>query len=59
MKQLSLFLSLLLLLLCSCIREEEYDNSAVGNFEALWRLIDEHYCYLDYKGIDWDAVRGQ
>ena len=59
MKQLSLFLSLLLLLLTSCIREEDYDNSAVGNFEALWRLIDEHYCYLDYKGIDWDAVHGQ
>ena len=58
MKQLSLLLSLLLLF-ASCIREEEYDNSAVGNFEALWTLIDEHYCYLDYKGIDWDAVRGQ
>ena len=58
MKQLSLLLSLLLLF-ASCIREEEYDNSAVGNFEALWTLIDEHYCYLDYKQIDWDAIRGQ
>ena len=58
MKQLSLLLSLLLLF-ASCIREEEYDNSAVGNFEALWTLIDEHYCYLDYKGIDWDAIHDE
>ena len=50
MKHFSLLLSLFLLL-TSCIREEEYDNSATGNFEALWTLIDEHYCYLDYKGI--------
>ena len=34
----------LTLLLASCIREEAYDNSPAGNFEALWRLIDEHYC---------------
>lgn len=58
MKHFSLLLSLFLLL-TSCIREEEYDNSATGNFEALWTLIDEHYCYLDYKQIDWDAVREQ
>ena len=49
----------LTLLLASCIREEAYDNSPAGNFEALWRLIDEHYCYLDYKDIDWDAVHEQ
>ena len=47
------------LLLASCIREEAYDNSPAGNFEALWRLIDEHYCYLDYKDMDWDAVHEQ
>lgn len=58
MKQLSLLLSLLLLF-ASCIREEEYDNSATGNFEALWTLIDEHYCFLDYKGIDWDAIHDE
>ncbi len=44
------------LVLGGCIREDDYDNSPVGNFEALWKLIDEHYCFLDYKGIDWDAV---
>lgn len=62
MKQIlsSIFIMCLLpLLFAGCIREEEYDNSPVGNFEALWTLIDEHYCYLDYKRIDWDVVYEQ
>ena len=44
------------LVLGGCIREDEYDNSPTGNFEALWKLIDEHYCFLDYKQIDWDSI---
>ena len=48
--------SLLLFLLTGCIREEDYDNSPQGNFETLWRIIDEQYCFLDYKQIDWDAI---
>ena len=39
-----------------CIREEEYANDPVGNFEQLWKIIDERYCFLVEKGIDWDAV---
>lgn len=50
------FCLLLPLLLSSCIREEEFSNTSQGNFEALWKLIDEKYCFLDYKGIDWDAI---
>ena len=56
----------LLMMLCifplftSCVDEEEYADTPQGNFEALWRIIDEHYCFLDYKqqeyGLDWDAV---
>lgn len=49
-------LCLLALLLASCIREEKVDNTPRGNFEALWKIIDEHYCFLDYKRIDWDSV---
>lgn len=45
-----------LLLLNGCIREEEYANDPTGNFEQLWKIIDEQYCFLDAKGIDWDAV---
>lgn len=46
--------------LVSCIDEEEYADSPRGTFEALWRIIDEHYCFFDYKhetyGLDWDEV---
>lgn len=40
----------------SCIREDEFDNTPQGNFEALWQIIDEKYCFFDYKQIDWDEV---
>lgn len=46
-------------LLTGCIREEEYANDPVGNFEQLWRIIDERYCFLEEKGIDWDAVHDE
>lgn len=54
-------IQLLLLLCClplhtSCIGEDDYANDPEGNFEQLWRIIDEKYCFLDYKKIDWDAV---
>ena len=52
-------LCVLPLVVSGCIREDDYDNSPTGNFEALWRLIDEHYCFLDYKAIDWDAIHEQ
>lgn len=42
-----------------CIREEEADNSPQGNFEALWKIIDEQYCFLEYKQIDWDAIHAE
>ncbi len=59
MKTITLY-SLLLLLLAlagGCIREDGFDDTPQGNFEALWKIIDEQYCFLDYKQIDWDAVR--
>lgn len=40
----------------SCHEVREYADDPKGNFEALWTIIDEHYCFLDQKGIDWDAV---
>ncbi len=49
------------LTLTSCV-DEEYpaEDTPHGNFEALWRLMDEHYCFFDYKkhtiGVDWDEV---
>ena len=47
-------------LLGSCVDTEEYPNTPQGNFEALWKIIDEHYCFFDYKqheyGLDWNTI---
>lgn len=42
--------------LTGCIREDDYSDDPIGNFEQLWKIIDEKYCFLEEKGIDWDAV---
>ena len=46
--------------LMGCVNEEEFDNSPQGNLDALWKIIDERYCFLDYKqqeyGLDWQQV---
>ena len=31
----------------SCIDEDEMPDTPSGNLEALWHIIDEHYCFLD------------
>ena len=59
MKKLIILFSLLTLhssLLTSCIDEVEREDTPQGNFEALWQIIDEHYCFFDYKQIDWDSI---
>lgn len=47
-------------LITSCIDEDEHDDTPQGNFEALWKIIDEHYCFFVYKqheyGLDWNDV---
>ena len=61
MKQISYWLlALSSLLIISCVDTEERDDTATGNFEALWTILDEHYCFFDYKqkeyGLDWNDV---
>ena len=55
-----IFLGYIALLLGSCVDEESYPDTTQGNFEALWRIIDEHYCFFDYKqqayGLDWQQA---
>ncbi|MBO7317539.1 MAG: S41 family peptidase [Bacteroidales bacterium] len=51
-----LYIYILLFLVSGCIREEQFDNSPKVNFEALWKINDEGYCFFEYKDIDWDAV---
>lgn len=47
----------------SCVTEEEFSNSPQGNFEALWKIIDQQYCFLDYKnkeyGLDWNKIHNE
>ncbi len=53
-----MFLSVILL--SGCVKDEEFANDSRGNFEALWRIMDEHYCFFSEKekqfGLDWNAV---
>ena len=58
-----IIMALCAMMLASCDKVEEYDNTPTGNFEALWNIIDKQYCFFDYKaeeyGLDWDAVYRQ
>lgn len=42
--------------LASCHKIEEHANDPRGNFEALWSILDEHYCFFKEKGVDWGQV---
>ena len=60
MKKNVLYLVLLVILvsLVSCVDTEERDDTPTGNFEALWQILDERYCFFEYKqkeyGLDWN-----
>ena len=55
-------LVIMLLSFSSCIKGEDWGNgnAPMDNFKALWTIIDEHYCFFDYKakaiGLDWNNV---
>lgn len=62
MKQIVFLLIMLFggVIFTSCIREDVSGGSPEANFESLWKIIDEQYCFLEYKkqeyGLDWDEV---
>lgn len=56
MKYKILIIILIGLLSFSCFHEDKFENSRKGNFDALWHILDERYCFFDYKEIDWDEV---
>ena len=67
-KKLSLFFKffnfyIAAILMAACISEDERPDNPTGNFEALWQIIDEHYCFFDYKqheyGLDWQEASGK
>ena len=60
MKKYLPYIIIALLTLSACVDTEEYDDTPQGNLDALWTIIDEHYCFFDYKqheyGLDWQEV---
>ena len=61
MKDKLLLLLVLVMGLCSCQKgETDYDDSPQANLNALWTIIDQQYCFLDYKekelGISWADI---
>ncbi|MDR1331114.1 MAG: S41 family peptidase [Tannerella sp.] len=51
-----LTLTVLLLLATGCEKADVYTMNPKANFDALWRIIDEHYCFFEYKNVDWNEV---
>ena len=54
-----LAVSTFLLGACRTKEEMNYSTDPVDNIEALWRIIDTRYCYVEDKGIDWSAIRDE
>ena len=50
-------LSSVALLFVSCHDVPQYADNPQGNFEALWTILDEHYCFFQYKNVDWNEVK--
>lgn len=42
--------------LSGCHEVEVYENNPQGNFEQLWSILDQHYCFFASKDVDWDEV---
>lgn len=47
---------LILLVFTGCHQYDEPENTGYGNFDALWTIVDEHYCFFEDKNIDWDKI---
>ena len=62
MKKIFITLFLATVALVSCEKYEtikKLDTDFKRNFEAFWTMVDEQYCYLDYKNIDWKGVHDE
>ena len=58
MKKILLVIGVILIF-WGCNKEEtvtKYNNDPYENFDALWEILDERYCYFSYKNIDWIGV---
>lgn len=43
-------------LLPGCHPLDEFGNNRAGNFDSLWNILNEHYCFFREKGVDWDKI---
>lgn len=53
---LTIFIVLLAALLPACHEMEDYDNTALDNFDCLWKSVDQNYCFFAEKDVDWQEV---
>lgn len=49
-------ISLLTILLSACHPIDNFENNNRDSFNALWTIIDEHYCFFEEKNIDWNDI---
>jgi len=50
---------LILFLLSSCnylFMDEQKSDNAQNNFDLLWQIFDERYCYFKEKSVDWEEI---
>jgi len=55
----SLEWGLVFLLFTSCNNffiDEQKPNTAQNNFDLLWKILDERYCFFDEKKVDWGQM---
>lgn len=45
-----------ILSLSACHHIDEWPQDYEGNFDALWTVVDQHYCFFQEKDIDWQEV---
>jgi hypothetical protein len=43
-------------MLAGCEKADVYTMDVRTNFEALWKIMDEHYCFFEYKEVDWNEI---
>ena len=58
MKRSIIYILIICLLFSGCEGNtiKEYNNDAQANFDALWEILDEKYCYFSAKELDWIGV---
>jgi hypothetical protein len=39
--------------------DEQKSNTVKNNFDLLWKIIDERYCFFEEKDVDWNAIYDQ